>query len=163
MVPVPLSESSLRTRQQMRSGACGLAAPPQQPRRRCCHRCQRRCQRRRLCCFRNCRAIFDISSLHTFIPLLIVVMTVLPAVNISPAGTPLCGQQVQGLGPAGAAGNTDGEEAKSAAGIASKLDVFLWSAQPTLESQHAIMSAAMVNARRARLRAEADRQLLANR
>jgi len=31
------------------------------------------------------------------------------------------------------------------------------------ESQHAIMSAAMINARRARMRVEADRQLLANR
>ena len=35
--------------------------------------------------------------------------------------------------------------------------------EPALDTQHAIMSAAMLNAKRARMRVEADRQILANR
>ena len=35
--------------------------------------------------------------------------------------------------------------------------------EPELNTQHAIMSAAMLNAKRARMRVEADRQILANR
>ena len=44
--------------------------------------------------------------------------------------------------------------------VTSTMSVRSAASEPTMDTQHAIMSAAMLNAKRARMRVEADRQVL---